>query len=85
MPSGPQTFRQQDAPRYSPALATATAVICFGVVDLALIWFLNVRENRRKEKITSDPGYVPKQNQEFLDLTDRCVPAALSLVLLEGC
>ncbi|BGP48685.1 hypothetical protein JCM10450v2_004561 [Rhodotorula kratochvilovae] len=72
---GPQTFRQQDAPRYSPALATATAVICFGIVDLALIWFLNVRENRRKEKITSDPGYVPKQNQEFLDLTDRENPA----------
>ncbi|GAA6054156.1 hypothetical protein JCM3770_003223 [Rhodotorula araucariae] len=72
---GPQTFRQRDAPRYAPALATATGVICFGILDLAVIWVLNARENRRKEAITTAPGYVPKPNQEFLDLTDRENPA----------
>lgn len=68
---GPQTFRAQDAPRYGPGLATSVAVIAFGIADLAVIWFLYARENRRRDRIMSSPDYGPKTNQEFLDLTDR--------------
>ena len=70
---GPQAFRSQDAPRYNPGLATSTAVIAFGLLDLLVIWYLYGRENKRRDKITSSPDWEPKPNQEFLDLTDRYV------------
>ncbi|BGO91878.1 hypothetical protein NBRC10512v2_004144 [Rhodotorula toruloides] len=70
---GPQTWRAKDAPRYAPALATAAAVISFGILDLGLIWFLNARENRRRDRIMSAPDYVKQENIEFLDKTDRRV------------
>lgn len=70
---GPQAFRSQDAPRYNPGLATSTAVIAFGLLDLLVIWYLYRRENKRRDKITSSPDWEPKPNQEFLDLTDRYV------------
>lgn len=77
-PAGPQTFRAQDAPRYGPALATFAAVIGFGMADLALIWWLNARENRRRDEAARDKGYEQQQevNADELDLTDRCVPLA---------
>ncbi|TNY23534.1 permease of the major facilitator superfamily [Rhodotorula diobovata] len=74
---GPQTFRAQDAPRYGPALATFAAVIGFGMADLALIWWLNARENRRRDEAARDKGYEQQQevNADELDLTDRENPA----------
>ncbi|BGP25107.1 MFS transporter, allantoate permease [Rhodotorula toruloides] len=68
---GPQSWRAKDAPRYAPALATAAAVVSFGILDLGLIWFLNARENRRRDKIMSAPDYAKQENVEFLDRTDR--------------
>lgn len=68
---GPQTFRSKDAPRYAPALATAAAVVSFGIVDLGLIWFINARENKRRDEIMSAPDYVKRENTSFLDMTDR--------------
>jgi ACS family allantoate permease-like MFS transporter len=60
-----------DAPRYEPALATVTACCALGIVILAIIWFLNIRENRRRAAIVSAPGYVLSPDQAFSDLTDR--------------
>lgn len=70
---GPQTFRSKDAPRYAPALATSVALICFCIVDLALIWFITARRNRKRDEIMSSPDYVARENVEFLDETDLCV------------
>jgi MFS transporter, ACS family, allantoate permease len=37
------------------------------------IWAINLKRNRANEAIRAEPSYVAKQNQEFLDLTDRRV------------
>lgn len=60
-----------DAPRYTTALIVATSAITFGILCMLTIWWINVRENKRKEAICAAPDYVPQPNQEFLDLTDR--------------
>ncbi|GAA5843522.1 hypothetical protein JCM9279_000780 [Rhodotorula babjevae] len=75
---GPQTFRAQDAPRYGPALATFTGVLALGIVDLALIWVLNARENRRRDALALEAegegdaqGRKRGEDADELDLTDR--------------
>jgi MFS transporter, ACS family, DAL5 transporter family protein len=42
-------------------------------VDLYLIRWLAVRENRRRDKAREEKGesYIVEKNHEFLDLTDR--------------
>lgn len=69
--TGPQTFLDKDAPRYSTALAVFTGCIIVAVFTMLAIWVINIRRNRANEAIRSAPGYVALQNQEFLDLTDR--------------
>ncbi|KAJ5984599.1 MFS allantoate transporter [Penicillium waksmanii] len=67
---GPLTFRPEDAPRY--VSAEITIIACWGIClfILLFIWWWYKRENSRKANITSAPGYVRLENQEFLDLTD---------------
>jgi ACS family allantoate permease-like MFS transporter len=69
--TGPQTFRPSDAPRYTPA--EITIIVCWGacLVDLAFIYWYYRRQNRKKELMRQEAGYVKLQNQEWLDLTDR--------------
>lgn len=61
---GPQTFRQQDAPRYVPGetVIIVCTVIC--LVDLAVIRWWYGRENRRKAAVRAMPGYQRIENQE---------------------
>lgn len=68
---GPQTFRPKDAPRYVPA--EIVIIVCWGLclLDLAAIDLYCRLQNRKKEKVRAQPGYVRLENQEFLDLTDR--------------
>ncbi|KAJ5788192.1 Major facilitator superfamily domain general substrate transporter [Penicillium paradoxum] len=68
---GPQTFRPEDEPRYVPA--EVTIIVCWGVCILLLvgIWMWYRRENKKKILFTARPEYVRRENQEWLDLTDR--------------
>lgn len=68
---GPQTFRPQDKPRYTPA--EIAILVCWGicVLDLGFIALYYRRMNKRNERIRQEPGYTKLDKQEFLDLTDR--------------
>ncbi|EJT98412.1 MFS allantoate transporter [Dacryopinax primogenitus] len=67
---GPQIFQTKDAPRYTPALITIVVCWILCIILLLVIWFVNARENRRRDAFRKSPEYVHVQNQEFLDLTD---------------
>lgn len=63
-PSGPQTFRPEDGPRYVPA--EIAIIVCWGaclLILLAILWWYN-KENRRKAHIRSQPGCQRLENQE---------------------
>jgi MFS transporter, ACS family, allantoate permease len=65
---GPQTFR--DPPFYTNAKYTILAVYCASMVCLLLLWWINKRENKRRNAAAHD---LPPQahGEEFLDLTDK--------------
>jgi len=65
---GPQTFRQKDAPGYAPALITVIVCNIIVLVLMMLIWFLYVRENKRRDKLQN--GEI-KSIAPGADLTDR--------------
>lgn len=69
----PHTFQTKDAPRYLPAKISIVIIYFLITVDLALIRWVAVRENKRRDKEKSERGeeYVVQENHEFLDLTDR--------------
>ncbi|KZT57449.1 MFS allantoate transporter-like protein [Calocera cornea HHB12733] len=67
---GPQVFQAKDAPRYTPALITIVVCWIICIILLLVIWWVNVRENRRRDAFRDSPEYVHMKNQEFLDLTD---------------
>ncbi|CEP61064.1 allantoate permease family MFS transporter LALA0_S02e05930g [Lachancea lanzarotensis] len=69
---GPQTFRASDAPEYRPARVTMVACLAVATTDLFLLLLINVRENKKRDKMfAEDPTwYVSPDNAEFLDLTD---------------
>lgn len=69
---GPQTFRESDAPNYKPARVTMAACLAVATADIFLLYLVNLRENRKREKkFVEDPNwYVAPPNAEFLDLTD---------------
>ncbi|KAG7004472.1 protein disulfide-isomerase [Physcia stellaris] len=70
---GPQTFRPKDAPRYIPA--EVTIIVCWGacLLDFGFIYWYCRWQNRRKAEWRARPEYRKLENQEWLDLTDRCV------------
>lgn len=69
----PQTFQSKDAPRYLPAKIAICILYFLITIDLCLIRWLAVRENKRRDRRREELGefYVVEQNHEFLDLTDR--------------
>ncbi|KAN0122938.1 putative MFS allantoate transporter [Hyaloscypha variabilis] len=68
----PHTFQAKDAPRYLPAKISICIIYFLITVDLYVIRWLAVRENRRREREREKgEGYVVEKNHEFLDLTDR--------------
>lgn len=66
---GPLTFRQQDAPEYTPAkiaiVATTAGAILVTMLLMTYYWW----ENRRREKLCA--GMQHRENSEFFDLTDK--------------
>ncbi|KAL1961664.1 hypothetical protein VTN77DRAFT_1339 [Rasamsonia byssochlamydoides] len=69
----PQTFQSKDAPRYLPAKIAICILYFLITIDLCVIRWIAVRENRRRDRQKEELGesYVVEQNHEFLDLTDR--------------
>jgi len=67
---GPQVFQAKDAPKYTPALITIVVCLLICCFILLAIWYVNHRENVRRDAYKDGPDYVHVKNQEFLDLTD---------------
>ncbi|PLN80217.1 putative MFS allantoate transporter [Aspergillus taichungensis] len=69
----PQTFQSSDGPKYLPAKISIVVLYFLVTLDLVLIRWVSIRENRRRdrEKEALGDAYVVPQNHEFLDLTDR--------------
>lgn len=69
----PHTFQAKDAPRYLPAKISIVIIYFLVTVDLCIIRWLAVRENKRRDRKREELGdaYVVEQNHEFQDLTDR--------------
>ncbi|KAH3899982.1 probable Allantoate permease [Saccharomycodes ludwigii] len=69
--AGPQTFIAKQAPNYNGAKIAMVVCSCVGSVILALLYIINVRENKKRDKVAAERG--PErvvENLEFADLTD---------------
>ena len=70
--AGPQTFIESQAPSYKGA--KIAMIVCYSacVVTLSLLYFINDRENKRRDRIAAERGTDDKvmENLEFADLTD---------------
>jgi hypothetical protein len=64
---GPLTFRDKDAPNYTPAKITIVAVDSVTVVLTTMLLLYYKWENKRRDQIPQEH----QENIEFLDLTDR--------------
>jgi len=82
---GPQVFQTKDALEYRPV--EITIIVCWGLCLALLIAIrqINVSRNKKKEMLTSAPGYVKIQNGEFLDLTDMENPGLSYSLRLSDC
>lgn len=69
----PQTFAPKDGPQYLPAKISIVILYFLVTVDLCLIRWMFIRENRKRdqEKTALGNAYIIPENHEFLDLTDR--------------
>jgi len=69
----PHNFQAKDAPRYLPAKISICILYFLITVDLYVIRWVAIRENRKRDEVRDEEGedYVVKSNHEFLDLTDR--------------
>ena len=64
---GPLTFRNEDAPDYTPAKITILAVECAVLCAVAILLFYYRWENRRRDVA----GTSHQTDVEFSDITDR--------------
>ncbi|XMA08544.1 hypothetical protein WAI453_001335 [Rhynchosporium graminicola] len=69
----PHTFQVKDGPRYLPAKISIVIIYVLITIELYVIRWLAVRENRKRDAAKAALGgsYVVEKNHEFLDLTDR--------------
>jgi hypothetical protein len=65
---GPLTFRQDDAPSFTPAKITIIVTCVFAAAMSMVLRAYYTWENRRRER-NAVGGHV--EDEEFLDLTDR--------------
>lgn len=63
---GPLTFRQADAPNFTPAKITIIVTCAFAAVMAIVLRVYYIWENKRRDRVAE--GHV--MNEEFLDLTD---------------
>ncbi|SCU86788.1 LADA_0E00298g1_1 [Lachancea dasiensis] len=68
---GPQTFQDKDAPGYRPAKVVMVAFYAVTLATLPLLYFVNHKENERRDKLVQEGLVYHKDNSEFADLTDK--------------
>ncbi|SCU77251.1 LAMI_0A00320g1_1 [Lachancea mirantina] len=68
---GPQTFKAQDAPEYRPAKIVMVAFYAITLTTLPLLYFVNRKENLRRDRLAEEGKIHHQQNSEFADLTDK--------------
>lgn len=64
---GPLTFREKDAPSFTPAKITIVAVDSTAIVLTVVLLLYYKYENRKRDRHPQEH----QENIEFLDLTDR--------------
>lgn len=64
---GPLTFRDKDAPSYTPAKVTIVAVDSVAILLTATLLLYYVWQNRRRDRNPAEH----QENIEFADLTDQ--------------
>lgn len=68
---GPQTFKEKDAPEYRPAKVVMVAFYVITLITLPILFVVNRRENKRRDKLAEEGGIQHEENSEFSDLTDK--------------
>ena len=63
---GPLTFRDKDAPNYTPAKITIVAVDSCAILATITLWLYYVWQNKKRDKM----GLDHKTDVEFADQTD---------------
>ncbi|KAG5357969.1 putative transporter [Yarrowia sp. B02] len=68
---GPQTFRAKDAPMYVPAKVSMVVLFCIAIALNGVLLWVNIVENKWREK--NDPKPTPEELErvQLLDLTDK--------------
>lgn len=75
---GPQTFRESDAPNYRRGKTMIACLYGATAVILVIIRFVNIRENRRRDRLQAESGVnmddpevkAGIERAKFMDLTD---------------
>lgn len=76
---GPQTFRDKDAPRYTPALITITVCNILTVITMVCLWAYYKAQNAKRDKLAqtnpeeaaADMSPLAIHDMNLRDLTDR--------------
>ncbi|CAM9022317.1 unnamed protein product [Wickerhamomyces anomalus] len=70
---GPQTFKPKFAPDYKESKVIMAACSAASLCLMVILYFVNVIENKRRDKESKrlgDAYFNPPENYEFMDLTD---------------
>ncbi|KAL3481114.1 major facilitator superfamily domain-containing protein [Aspergillus californicus] len=75
---GPQTFRADDAPEYKRGKMVVAIMYGLSAVVLVILRFVNIRENRRRDRVQAESGIdladeetrLAVERSKFMDLTD---------------
>ncbi|CAA22656.1 MFS domain-containing protein [Schizosaccharomyces pombe] len=67
---GPQTFKAADAPEYMPAKNTMVGCYAATLVTFPALYYVNWRENKRRDQLAAEGKIEHRPNAEFEDLTD---------------
>ena len=78
--TGPQTFRDSDAPRYTPALIAIYSCWAACFLDLLFIRAYYKYQNKRKAAVRAASDYQKVAMSEFKDLTDKEKPELMYVV-----
>lgn len=69
---GPQTFRSNEAPKYTTSVISMIVSYCVCMLILMVYWLLGVWDNKRKDRKYGKPEEVQEGTAEgFADMTDK--------------
>ncbi|ORY63838.1 major facilitator superfamily domain-containing protein [Pseudomassariella vexata] len=69
---GPQTFRANQAPKYTSGVVVMLVCYCVCMLLLGLYWFIATQENKRRDCKYGKPEVVQEGTAEgFIDMTDK--------------